>query len=77
MGCTADRKAAMTNPESAYTTPELQTEELPPETEREELEDSEEEDGDDEDDGQPDSYQEHLDFAQDDGVYDCGHWEDF
>lgn len=53
------------SPETLYTTPELQTEELPPETERMvDLEDGEE-DFEDYDDGQPDSLQEHEDFAQD------------
>jgi hypothetical protein len=67
------------SPETLYTTPELQAEELPPETERLldlECEDGEEE-GEDYDDGQPDSYQEHLDFAQDDGPYSFGGYDDF
>ena len=51
------------NPE----TPETLDDDLPPDSE-EEVE--EEEDGEDfDDDGQPDSYKEHLDFAQDDGPY--------
>jgi hypothetical protein len=48
------------NPE----TPETLDDDLPPDSEEEV-----EEDEDFDDDGQPDSYQEHLDFAQDDGPY--------